>query len=125
MSKGGSILDQVLPNVWDALDDSPAEAANMRMRIVLMISHLAGRLAMIRVPAVAAGPCRLPAIPCRGGATCFGWMMLLCERGRFRRIPASVPSQWVRHILRRGDDRRGHPRASCSMKERKTAFIRV
>ena len=38
MSGVNDIPGQVFASVWDALEDSPAEAANMRMRSELMIA---------------------------------------------------------------------------------------
>lgn len=38
MSKTGGIRGQVFASVWDALEDSPTEAANMRMRSELMMA---------------------------------------------------------------------------------------
>lgn len=38
MSDTGNIPGQVFASVWDALEDSPTEAANMRMRSELMIA---------------------------------------------------------------------------------------
>ncbi|MGH7102604.1 MAG: helix-turn-helix domain-containing protein [Acetobacteraceae bacterium] len=38
MTEAESIRGQVFPSAWDALEDSPAEAANMRMRSELMIA---------------------------------------------------------------------------------------
>ena len=38
MSETTDIPGQVFASVWDALEDSPAEAANMRMRSELMIA---------------------------------------------------------------------------------------
>ena len=38
MTKTGGIPGQVFTSVWDALEDSPAEAANMRLRSELMIA---------------------------------------------------------------------------------------
>ena len=38
MSEADGIPGQVFARVWDALEDSPAEAANMRMRSEVMIA---------------------------------------------------------------------------------------
>lgn len=38
MTTAGGISGQVFASVWDALEDSPAEAANMRLRSELMIA---------------------------------------------------------------------------------------
>ena len=38
MNQANSIQGQVFASVWDALEDSPAEAANIRMRSELMIA---------------------------------------------------------------------------------------
>ncbi len=38
MTEAGGIPGQVFASVWDALEDSPAEAANMRLRSDLMIA---------------------------------------------------------------------------------------
>jgi predicted XRE-type DNA-binding protein len=38
MTETNGILGQVFASVWDALEDSPAEAANMRLRSELMIA---------------------------------------------------------------------------------------
>lgn len=38
MTETNGIPNQVFASVWDALEDSPAEAANMRMRSELMIA---------------------------------------------------------------------------------------
>ncbi len=38
MTKAERIPGQVFTSVWDALEDSPAEAANMRLRSELMIA---------------------------------------------------------------------------------------
>lgn len=38
MTETDSIPGQVFASVWDALEDSPAEAANMRLRSELMIA---------------------------------------------------------------------------------------
>jgi len=38
MSRTGDIRGTVFESVWDALEDSPTEAANMRMRSELMIA---------------------------------------------------------------------------------------
>lgn len=38
MSETDNIPGQVFASVWDALEDSPAEAANMRLRSELMIA---------------------------------------------------------------------------------------
>jgi predicted XRE-type DNA-binding protein len=38
MTETGEIPGQVFASVWDALEDSPAEAANMRLRSELMIA---------------------------------------------------------------------------------------
>ena len=38
MTKADGIPEQVFASVWDALEDSPAEAANMRLRSELMIA---------------------------------------------------------------------------------------
>ena len=38
MTEADSIPGQVFASVWDALEDSPAEAANMRLRSELMIA---------------------------------------------------------------------------------------
>ncbi len=38
MTESGDIPGQVFASVWDALEDSPAEAANMRLRSELMIA---------------------------------------------------------------------------------------
>ena len=38
MTETSGIPGQVFASVWDALEDSPAEAANMRLRSELMIS---------------------------------------------------------------------------------------
>ncbi len=38
MTETGGIPGQVFASVWDALEDSPAEAANMRLRSELMIA---------------------------------------------------------------------------------------
>ena len=38
MSEADCIPGQVFASVWDALEDSPVEAANMRMRSELMIA---------------------------------------------------------------------------------------
>ena len=37
MTETGDILGQVFASVWDALEDSPAEAANIRLRSELML----------------------------------------------------------------------------------------
>lgn len=38
MTEMSGIPGQVFADVWDALEDSPAEAANMRLRSELMIA---------------------------------------------------------------------------------------
>ncbi|MHB8284394.1 MAG: helix-turn-helix domain-containing protein [Caulobacteraceae bacterium] len=38
MTKTDDIPGQVFASVWDALEDSPAEAANMRLRSELMVA---------------------------------------------------------------------------------------
>jgi len=38
MTEAGSIPGQAFASVWNALEDSPADAANMRMRSELMIA---------------------------------------------------------------------------------------
>ncbi len=38
MTETGDIPGQVFASVWDALEDSPAEAANMRLRSELMLA---------------------------------------------------------------------------------------
>ncbi len=38
MTETGEIPGQVFASVWDALEDSPAEAANMRLRSELMLA---------------------------------------------------------------------------------------
>jgi predicted XRE-type DNA-binding protein len=38
MTESGDIPGQVFASVWDALEDSPAEAANMRLRSELMLA---------------------------------------------------------------------------------------
>jgi predicted XRE-type DNA-binding protein len=38
MTETNGIPNQVFASVWDALEDSPAEAANMRLRSELMIA---------------------------------------------------------------------------------------
>jgi predicted XRE-type DNA-binding protein len=38
MTETGGIPGQVFASVWDALEDSPGEAANMRLRSELMIA---------------------------------------------------------------------------------------
>lgn len=38
MTETGEIPGEVFASVWDALEDSPAEAANMRLRSELMIA---------------------------------------------------------------------------------------